>query len=72
MQTKEIVFPIPISENRIVTINNLPVDLKKEDAAKICRVVTALLKIDNVAFVNEVRAKKVKDDNYDIKTSIKD
>ncbi len=42
IKTEDIVFPIPISEGRIITINNLPVELNKEDAEKICRVVMAL------------------------------
>ena len=42
MRTEEVVFPIPISEDRVVTINNLPVELSREDANKIARVVQAL------------------------------
>lgn len=47
VQTESIVFPVPISENRIITINNLPIELKKEDAEKICRVVMALSIVKN-------------------------
>jgi hypothetical protein len=42
METHEIVFPIPISEGRIVTLGNLPTKLKKDDAEKIARVVLAM------------------------------
>jgi len=42
METTEIVFPIPISGDRVVTLNNLPVELLKEDAEKIAAVVMAL------------------------------
>ena len=42
MDTTEVVFPIPLSDGVVVTIHNLPVNLKKEDAEKIARVVIAL------------------------------
>ena len=40
--TDSVVFPIPISGGRIITINNLPHELSKADAEKIGAVVKAL------------------------------
>lgn len=42
IKTTEIIFPVPISEGRIVTINNLPCALSLRDAKKIGKVVEAL------------------------------
>jgi len=40
--TDSVIFPIPISGGRIITINNLPHELSKADAEKISAVVRAL------------------------------
>ena len=42
MDTTDIIFPVPLSNGHIVTINNLPVVLSIEDAEKISRVIIAL------------------------------
>lgn len=47
VETESIVFPVPISDNKIITINNLPVKLKKKDAKKISRVIMALSIVEN-------------------------
>ncbi len=42
IENRVVVFPIPISGGRIVTINNLPHELTKADAEKISSVIKAL------------------------------
>lgn len=42
MKTESLVIPVPLSNGKIVTINNMPVDISKEDAEKIARVIVAL------------------------------
>lgn len=42
MITEDIIFPIPISGDRIITIHNLPIELDREDAEKIAKVIIAL------------------------------
>ena len=42
VENRVVVFPIPISGGRIVTINNLPHELTKADAEKIGSVIRAL------------------------------
>ena len=42
VENRVVVFPIPISGGRIVTINNLPHELTKADAEKISSVIKAL------------------------------
>lgn len=42
----ELIFPIPISDGDVITIRNLPENLKKDDAIKICRVIMALAKLE--------------------------
>lgn len=42
VESKVVVFPIPISDGRIVTIHNLPYELSPTDAEKISAVVKAL------------------------------
>jgi len=42
MKHKDIQFPIPLSNGRVVTINDMPDGLSKEDIAKVCAVIKAL------------------------------
>ena len=42
VESRVVVFPIPISGGRVVTINNLPHELTKADAEKISSVIKAL------------------------------
>ncbi len=37
-----VVFPVPLSDGRVVTIHNLPNNLNKKDADKLCAVIKAL------------------------------
>ena len=43
-----VVFPVPLSDGRVVTIHNLPNNLLKKDAERICAVVMALSTTEEV------------------------